>query len=267
MSYGNNFSECGAIFPVRLHRHALVELVVTFRGAHGEISVEDMDGSQHQLPINEYQCCLLPAGVCHAVGMENRHRYVSLFIDAGPFAESDLDCISSAVIEDLRKLTWRDPFVNQLVSELDGKETIYSNSVLTRSMLTTLAVRIVDGFIGIYRDCGTATQRGFTEIEKKRAHAFIEAHLDQKFCMASLAKHMATSLPNLNRRFRATFGAPPLQYALRLRVDKALDLLRTGNARVADAAFSVGFCDQSHFDRHCRKFYGYPPGAFIRATL
>ena len=296
MNYGNHFSESGAAFaaskrvfnssrpaalsqhpftihrPVgaaasaRLHCHRLIELVVTFRAARGEIRMEGADGTLHALSINEYQCCLLPEGICHAVSIENRDRYVSLFVDAGVFAQSLTDCVPGVVIEDLRKLAWRDPFTNQLVSEFDSRETIYADSVLVRSMLTTLAVKLVEGFIGVYQGCAGVANKCLTETERKRAHAYIEAHLEQKICVASLAKHMATSLPNLNRRFRATFGMPPLQYALRLRVDKALDLLRGGDARVADAAFAVGFCDQSHFDRHCRKFYGFPPGALIRAA-
>jgi AraC-like DNA-binding protein len=296
MNYGNHFSESGAAFAAskrifissrptalsqhpftihrplgaaasaRLHCHRLIELVVTFRAARGEIHMESAGGTLHILNIDEYQCCLLPAGIGHAVRIENRHRCVSLFVDASVFTESLTDCIPGVVIEDLRKLAWRDPFANQLVSEFDSRETIYADSVLVRSMLVTLAVKLVEGFIGVYRGCVGVAEKGLTETEQKRAHAYIEAHLEQKFCVASLAKHMATSLPHLNRRFRATFGMPPLQYALRLRVDKALDLLRGGNTRVAEAAFSVGFCDQSHFDRHCRKFYGFPPGSLLRAA-
>lgn len=296
MNYGNHFSECCAPLPVRrhvlspldpavhgqypvtiyppldavsnarVHCHRLIELIVTFGSAQGEISVEGSDGARHPLAIGEYQCCLLPAGICHTVSMENRHRSVSLFVDACAVAESLEDCMPGVLIEDLRKLAWCDPFTNQLVNELDGRKTIYSESVLTHSMLTALAVKIVEGFLCVYRGCVDITKCGLAEAEQKRARAYIESHLEQKFCVASLAKHMAMSLPHLNRRFRASFGMPPLQYVLRLRVDKALDLLRAGNARVADAAFAVGFCDQSHLDRHCRKFYGFPPGALIRAA-
>lgn len=296
MNYGNHFSECCAALPVRkhllspldpaahsvypvtiyppidavsnarVHCHRLIELVVTFGGAHGEISVQGVKGVLHPLSIGEYQCCLLPAGVCHSIRIENRHRSVSLFVDAGAVGEAVTDCPPGVLIADLRKLAWCDPFLNQLISELDGREAVYSDSVLTHCMLTALAVKIVDGFLCVHKGCAHAAEKGMAETQQKRAHEYIETHLEEKFCVASLAKHMAMSLPHLNRLFRATFGVPPLQYVLKLRVDKALDLLRGGDARVADAAFAVGFCDQSHFDRHCRKFYGFPPGALIRAA-
>lgn len=296
MNNGNHFSECCTDLPVRkhvlspldpaihsqnpvtiytpldavanarVHCHRLIELVVTFGGAHGEIFVQSADRVLHPLPICEYQCCLLPTGICHSVRMENRHRSVSLFVDACAVAESLTNCAPGVLIADLRKLSWCDPFTNQLVNELDAQDAIYSVSVLTHSMLTALAVKIVEGFLCVSKGCAHAAEKGFVDTQQKRAHAYIETHLEEKFCVASLAKHMAMSLPHLNRRFRASFGVPPLQYALKLRVDKALDLLRGGDARVADAAFAVGFCDQSHFDRHCRKFYGFPPGALLRAA-
>lgn len=296
MNYGNNFSEYGVVFPVRkhvlspvdpaiyklcpiticppiaassnarIHCHRLVELIVTFGGARAEITLDGADNTQSRLSLDEYQCCLMPAGVCHAITVENPHHQVSLFVDDGAVSESLSECVPGVVVESLRKLAWCDSFTGQLIAELDGRETIYSESILTHSMLTALAVKVIDGFLRIRKEAGEGSKNGLCECEQKRALAYIETNLETKFCVRLLAKHMTMSLPHFNRRFRAAFGMPPLQYALKLRVDKALDLLRTGNTRVAEAAFSAGFCDQSHFDRHCRKFYGFPPGALIRAA-
>ncbi len=295
MNYGNNFSELGPlrvgnskptdferldtcrqypvnVYPVqatsnvRPHCHRLIELIITFRNANGEIVLEESGNLQRRLPIGEYQCCLLPSGVCHAAIVENKHRHVSLFVDLGALSESLAGCVPEVVIEDLHKLTWSDPFTRQLVDELDRLSEIYSESVLIRSMLTTLAVKIMDEFLRIHQRGEKDDKKRFTEAELKRAHAFIQSNIEKHLSVAALARHMAMSLPHLNRRFRATFGMPPLQYSLKIRVDTALAYLRGGDARIADAAFSVGFCDQSHFDRHCRKFYGFPPGELIRAA-
>lgn len=295
MNYGNNFSEHGLsgregpkpagfmgldtcrqspinIYPVeatsniRTHYHRLFELIVTFRSASGEVVLEERGNVQRRLPIGEYQCCLLSPGICHAVIVENRHRHVSLFIDPGALSESLTECVPKVAIEDLRKLTWSDPFTSQLVDELDRLNAIYSESVLVYSMLTTLAAKVMDGFLRLHARCEKTDKKKFTEAQHKRAHTYIESNLDKHLSVASLARHMAMSLPHFNRRFRATFGMPPLQYSLKIRVDTALAFLRKGDGRIADAAFSVGFCDQSHFDRHCRKFYGFPPGALVRAA-
>ncbi|MBL9187140.1 MAG: helix-turn-helix transcriptional regulator [Opitutaceae bacterium] len=295
MNYGNHFSEHGHsggektnpvdflgfdadrqstinIYPVeatsnvRAHCHRLIELIITFRSASGEIVLEKSGNPQRRLPIGEYQCCFLPSGICHAAIVENKHRHVSLFIDLGTLSESLSEYVPEVVIEDLRKLTWSDPFTCQLVDELDRLNAVYSESVLVHSMLTTLAVKVMNGFLRIHVRCEKTDKKRFAEAQQERAHTYIQSNLEKHFSVASLAKHMAMSLPHLNRRFRATFGMSPLQYSLKIRVDTALAFLRNGDARIADAAFAVGFCDQSHFDRHCRKFYGFPPGALIRAA-
>lgn len=255
-----------AAFNARSHCHRLTELMVNFRGTSGTVVTEGCGNIRHHLPIGEQQCCLMPAGICHRLVVENPERHVSLFVDESVISTSPGECVPGPVVDDLRRLAWGDPFMSQLIAELDNPKTTYSESVLTHSMLTALAVKIIDGFLRIYKETGQGAKIGLSESEQKRALAFIESNLESKFCVGLLAKHMAMSLPHFNRRFRAAFGMPPLQYALRLRVDKALDLLRGGDARVADAAFAAGFCDQSHFDRHCRKFYGFPPGALIRAA-
>lgn len=254
-----------AALNAQTHHHQVIELIVNFRGASGAVAVQGCDHVPRRLIIGEQQCCLIPAGICHSLVIENRERNVSLFVDESVIATCLGECVPGVVIQDLRSLAWGDPFTGQLIHELNSRDVIYGECVLSHSMLTTLAVKLIDGFVRLY-DKHTGPERGLGEMERTKAHTYIEERLEQKFCVSALAKHMGMSLPHLNRRFRVTFGCPPLQYALKLRVDKALALLRRGDARVADAAFAVGFCDQSHFDRHCRKFYGFPPSAVIRAT-
>ena len=58
------------------------------------------------------------------------------------------------------------------------------------------------------------------------------------------------------RSFRATTGMPPHAFVTEHRLMAARDLLVRGGTSVAEAAFSVGFSNISHFRRLFRQRYG-----------
>ena len=61
---------------------------------------------------------------------------------------------------------------------------------------------------------------------------------------------------------RAT-GLPPHAYLLQTRILRAKALLAHGRA-ITDAAYELGFVDQSHFHRHFKRIVGLTPGEFSK---
>jgi AraC family transcriptional regulator len=94
---------------------------------------------------------------------------------------------------------------------------------------------------------------------------FIDAHVQESITVAQLARHAAMGVDHFARLLKNTTGISPLQFLIKCRVEKALELLRTGKFRVGEVACQVGFCDQSHLDRHCRKIFGCAPKTAITA--
>jgi AraC-like DNA-binding protein len=70
----------------------------------------------------------------------------------------------------------------------------------------------------------------------------------------------------LSRDFRALLGTSPYRYLQHRRVDLAKRMLREG-AKLAEAAHSAGFADQSHFGRTFRKAVGLTPKEWLRSDL
>jgi AraC family transcriptional regulator len=93
---------------------------------------------------------------------------------------------------------------------------------------------------------------------------YVESNLGERLSLDNLARQVHLSTHHFGKLFKASTGASPMQYVLRQRVQRALELLRTGNFRVAEVAIEVGFFDQSHLDRHCRKFFGAPPKVLLK---
>ncbi|SKA12441.1 AraC family transcriptional regulator [Consotaella salsifontis] len=69
----------------------------------------------------------------------------------------------------------------------------------------------------------------------------------------------------LARAFRAAYGTSPHRYMMQVRLSKARDLLKRGEAP-AVVASTCGFADQSHFGRWFRRAYGVTPAAYRART-
>lgn len=79
--------------------------------------------------------------------------------------------------------------------------------------------------------------------------------LDELSVVAGVSKY------RLVRVCTAWFGLPPHKLHLRLRLDRARELLRRGSA-IAEAAYATGFHDQSHLTRVFAGAYGVTPAVY-----
>jgi len=97
-----------------------------------------------------------------------------------------------------------------------------------------------------------------------KALTFIETHLGEHFTLDDLARAAAVSRFHFARQFRVTMGTSPMDYLLRVRVERAKAILLEGEASISDTAAALGFFDQSHFGRTFRRIVGIPPKQFSR---
>ncbi len=77
-----------------------------------------------------------------------------------------------------------------------------------------------------------------------------------------LAKLAGMSVSGFAHRFKAATGTSPLQYSLRLRLERAGSLLRCTPMAVKEVAASLGFDDPFYFSRLFRARYGLGPASW-----
>ena len=89
-------------------------------------------------------------------------------------------------------------------------------------------------------------------------------YIEDNFCEPSL--DMVTvcsggfiSVSSLQRAFAQHLGMSPMQYVIKLRMDKALSLLMENGLSVKEISLRCGFSDEKYFSRAFKKRYGYPP--------
>ena len=87
---------------------------------------------------------------------------------------------------------------------------------------------------------------------------YVMEHLDEPIEVASLANIAARSPFHFTRVFTRSVGLSPHRYAVHLRLNRALELVREGRTSLAVIAACTGFADQSHLSRWVRRVKGVP---------
>src|SRR5690349_5911976 len=94
-----------------------------------------------------------------------------------------------------------------------------------------------------------------------RLHAVIRANLpNEQFGVSELAHEMSMSRSNLLRKVRKVTDKPVNQLIREIRLQKAMDLLRTTSHNMLEVSQQVGFASLSYFIKCFREQYGFPPG-------
>ena len=105
-------------------------------------------------------------------------------------------------------------------------------------------------------------QRHLPAVTLKRVLDYLNDNLARAVSLADLAAVARVSVFHFARQFRGTVGEPPHRYVIRLRVERAKELLREGRLSLAQIAAAAGFADQSHFNRHFKRLEGVTPRQF-----
>ena len=92
-----------------------------------------------------------------------------------------------------------------------------------------------------------------------RAVEYIRDQLDTDLTISEIAQAVYMSPYHFTRLFKESTGQSPHQYVVEARVRKAKELLTTGKFTISEAAYHVGFVDQSHLTRHFKRVFGLPP--------
>jgi AraC-like DNA-binding protein len=78
----------------------------------------------------------------------------------------------------------------------------------------------------------------------------------------ALARTALMSTGHFSRRFREAYGETPYSYLMTRRIERAMALLRRGEASVTDACFEVGCTSLGSFSARFTEVVGETPSAY-----
>lgn len=150
------------------------------------------------------------------------------------------------------------PLMRQIAAEIDGGP---GASFLADSLARGIVVHLLRNLL---RLPSARPQHAAPPAAVLRAVTLMRSRLAESVSLDELAGAAGLSPFHFSRQFKAATGHPPHEYHIRMRVDRAQELLRTRGREwtLAAIAAECGFVDQSHFSRHFKRVVGVTPGEY-----
>lgn len=94
--------------------------------------------------------------------------------------------------------------------------------------------------------------------------SFILSNFDIIFSLEELASRCDLNPSYFSRLFREKTGVPLFEYINRVRIERAVHLLKNSSMTILGIAMTVGYNNVSFFNRYFRKLKGCSPGEYRR---
>jgi len=105
-------------------------------------------------------------------------------------------------------------------------------------------------------------RRRQTEDRVLKTVHYMSANLDRPLTLTQLARVAAWSPTHYSMVFQRQLNLPPIEYLLRLKIQRACERLRTRDERIADIAADLGYADAFYFSRLFRRRVGSSPTVY-----
>lgn len=105
---------------------------------------------------------------------------------------------------------------------------------------------------------------GLATWQRRAVARYIEDHLNEQICLATLARLVRLSAHHFCRSFKQSFGIPPHQYHVQRRMESAKALLADPTISVTEIGLTVGYSQASAFSVAFRKITGWAPSEYRR---
>lgn len=256
---------------VRKHRHEFLEIVVVLSGQ----GVHVTGGARHQVQGGDV--LVINSSRSHAYENTRSLNLVNLLIREDVFRETEKELGSLPgyhALFTLEPVRWRQteftshlrldpPDLKQIVAWVDAMEEETRKKSEGGLLLARSWIILIIGLLA-RRYGRNAAHAPRLEMRLGRVLSWIEQHACEKLTMADLARQAAMSERTFLRRFREATGLSPIDYVIRARLRRAVELLIARDSRlsITEIAFRCGFQDSNYFSRQFRQLTGTSPGQY-----
>lgn len=148
-----------------------------------------------------------------------------------------------------------------LKAELTRQES--ASELYVDSLITLFGIHLLRNYAGIEKPL-PASASGLSAHNARRVQEFLRENFSRKLTVAEIAAVTGLSPFHFIRAFGKTFGQPPHQYVLGLRLAFAEKLLLESNFPIAEIAHVSGFSSQSHLAATMKKYRHMTPAEIRR---
>ncbi len=122
---------------------------------------------------------------------------------------------------------------------------------------------IVVNLCRYYSDVKTLQSKSLIKIG--RAIDFMEKNFAEEITLQKLAEKAGMSKPNFLRAFKRITNCTPVDYLIRLRIERAAKIMEENSStRIIDVAVGTGFWNSSYFSRKFKNIMGITPTDYLK---
>jgi DNA-binding GntR family transcriptional regulator/AraC-like DNA-binding protein len=125
---------------------------------------------------------------------------------------------------------------------------------------------LFDGY-AVERGSARTYRGGLSPARVRRVTELVHAKIEDELSLEEMAESAGLSTTYFSHMFRKSTGQSPHQFVLRIKVERAKEMLRAAEVRVLDVAVACGFKTQQHFARVFRRLCGVSPTEYRQEFL
>lgn len=147
-------------------------------------------------------------------------------------------------------------YIKKFMSEYENKQPGYE------SILESFSSIITHQLIRSVLQIDTLSDSSIEKFEIEKAIEYMNQNFGEKLTVRSLSKLVNMSESNFIRTFKQETQLAPIEFLIKLRIDKAKKLLRSGEKTITEIALQCGFNSTSHFSSCFVKRLGSTPSDY-----
>jgi AraC family transcriptional regulator len=216
-------------------------------------------------PTAPGHCRLLTHGESHPSRWFQTYDEISLVIDPRFVADVVEDGLPPHRIEFVSRPSVTDSVIIDYANTFHAELALGApNGVLYAETLTVGLVLHLLANHGVAKPKLPSPRGKLNSVQLRSVLECIASQLADDVSLMTLAKRARISPFHFARLFRATVGVPPHQFVSRLRLEKAVGLMKAGKMTLAHIAAECGFHDQPHFTRAFYGVFRTTPAVYLR---
>lgn len=146
---------------------------------------------------------------------------------------------------------------------LEYENKVQGNERILESLTIIITHQIIRNILKVGTPVNFVTDR----LEIHRVIEYMHQHYGDKLTINKLANIANMSDSHFIRIFKKEINVAPMEYLIRLRIDKAKKLLKSKTKRITDISLQCGFNSTSHFSTCFIKHIGKTPSEFQNTYL
>ncbi|MBE9166413.1 helix-turn-helix transcriptional regulator [Pleurocapsales cyanobacterium LEGE 06147] len=192
-------------------------------------------------------------------------EFLLLRLEPKLFTHAVYELVNADYIQIVPQLKICDPLIQQIGLALKAELEIdgLSDRLYGESMANALAVHLLRHYSTRKQDIRVYSGR-LANHKLQQAIDYIQAHLTEDISLKAIAAELGMSQYHFARLFKQSTGYSPYQYVIKLRIERARELMMQERQNIANIALQVGFASQSQFSRHFKRFTGVTPRQFLK---